>query len=76
MTATLPIYCDYNATAPVRPAAAAAVAAALEGLGNPSSVHAPGSAAWAVGGGGRRGGAPPAAGPQRGHRAERGYSPF
>tara|TARA_B100000959_G_scaffold153008_1_gene160336 strand:+ start:5651 stop:6775 length:1125 start_codon:yes stop_codon:yes gene_type:complete len=48
MTATPPIYCDYNATAPVRPAAAAAVVAALEGLGNPSSVHAPGRAAWAV----------------------------
>jgi cysteine desulfurase len=48
MTATPPIYCDYNATAPVRPVAAAAVAAALEGLGNPSSVHAPGRAAWAV----------------------------
>ncbi len=48
MTAPATIYCDYNATAPVRPAAAVAVAAALQGLGNPSSVHAPGRAAWAV----------------------------
>jgi cysteine desulfurase len=48
MTATATIYCDYNATAPVRPVAAVAVAAALDGLGNPSSVHAPGRAAWAV----------------------------
>jgi cysteine desulfurase len=38
-------YLDYNATAPVRPAAAAAVAAALEAAGNASSVHAPGRAA-------------------------------
>ncbi|HLI21409.1 MAG TPA: cysteine desulfurase family protein [Stellaceae bacterium] len=32
-------YLDWNATAPVRPEAAAAVAAALATLGNPSSVH-------------------------------------
>lgn len=32
-------YLDYNATAPVRPEAAAAVAAALEVTGNASSVH-------------------------------------
>ena len=38
-------YLDYNASAPVRPAAAAAVAAALEAVGNASSVHAPGRAA-------------------------------
>ncbi|MDP6952528.1 MAG: aminotransferase class V-fold PLP-dependent enzyme, partial [Alphaproteobacteria bacterium] len=48
MTATAMTYCDYNATVPVRPAAAAAVASALDGLGNPSSVHGPGRAAWAV----------------------------
>jgi cysteine desulfurase len=32
-------YLDWNATAPVRPEAAAAVAAALSTTGNPSSVH-------------------------------------
>lgn len=32
-------YLDYNATAPLRPEARAAVAAALEVCGNPSSVH-------------------------------------
>lgn len=37
-------YLDYNATAPVRPEARAAVAAALEALGNPSSIHAHGRA--------------------------------
>lgn len=42
MTAT---YLDYNATAPVRPEAAEAVARALEVGGNPSSVHAAGRAA-------------------------------
>lgn len=41
-------YCDYNATTPVRPAAAAAVARALETGGNPSSVHASGRAAKAI----------------------------
>jgi cysteine desulfurase len=35
-------YCDYNAGAPVRPEAAAAVARALEVGGNPSSVHSAG----------------------------------
>jgi cysteine desulfurase len=35
-----PTYLDYNATVPLRPAAAAAVAAALQVTGNPSSVHA------------------------------------
>jgi cysteine desulfurase len=32
-------YLDWNATAPLRPAAAAAIAAALRDFGNPSSVH-------------------------------------
>ena len=41
------VYLDYNATAPVRPEAAAAVAHALEAGGNPSSVHAAGRAARA-----------------------------
>ncbi|CAN7168521.1 cysteine desulfurase family protein [Phenylobacterium sp. LjRoot225] len=41
------IYLDYNATAPVRPEAAAAVAQALQAGGNPSSVHAAGRAARA-----------------------------
>ncbi len=39
------IYLDANATEPLRPAARAAVLAALAGLGNPSSVHAAGRAA-------------------------------
>jgi len=39
------IYADYNATAPVRPEAKAAMLAALEVGANPSSVHAPGRAA-------------------------------
>ena len=38
-------YLDYNATAPVRPEAAAAVAAASIATGNPSSVHRFGRAA-------------------------------
>lgn len=42
------VYCDYNATTPVRPAAAAAAARAMETGGNPSSVHAAGRAAKAV----------------------------
>jgi cysteine desulfurase len=37
-----PVYLDYNATAPVRPAAAEAVVRALGVCGNASSVHAPG----------------------------------
>ncbi|MCJ2035034.1 cysteine desulfurase family protein [Methylobacterium sp. J-068] len=40
-------YLDHNATSPVRPEVAAAVANAL-GLGNPSSVHAEGRAARAA----------------------------
>jgi len=39
------VYLDYNATAPVKPAVAAAVARALELPGNPSSVHSFGRAA-------------------------------
>jgi cysteine desulfurase len=42
------VYLDYNATAKVRPDAAAAVAGALDVCGNPSSVHAAGRAARAV----------------------------
>ncbi len=38
-------YLDYNATAPIRPEARAAVIAAMETIGNPSSVHAEGRAA-------------------------------
>jgi len=34
-----PIYLDYNATAPLKPAVIEAVAAALAATGNPSSVH-------------------------------------
>lgn len=42
------IYLDHNATAPVRPEAKAAVLAALDVGGNPSSVHAAGRAARSV----------------------------
>jgi cysteine desulfurase len=45
MSASPPVYLDYNATAPIRPEAAAAVAQALQVGGNPSSVHAAGRAA-------------------------------
>ena len=41
------VYLDYNATAKVRPEAAAAMAAALAEGGNPSSIHAAGRAARA-----------------------------
>jgi cysteine desulfurase len=44
----VPAYFDWNATAPLRPEAKAAVAAALEVTGNPSSVHAAGRAARRV----------------------------
>jgi cysteine desulfurase len=44
----LSVYLDYNATAKVRPEAAAAMTRALEIGGNPSSVHAAGRAARAV----------------------------
>jgi cysteine desulfurase len=42
------VYLDYNATARVRPEAAAAVAEALAAGGNPSSVHADGRSARAL----------------------------
>lgn len=42
------IYADYNATAPLRPEAKAAMTAALELTGNPSSVHAEGRKARAL----------------------------
>ncbi|MFW5662038.1 MAG: cysteine desulfurase family protein, partial [Oceanicaulis sp.] len=42
------VYLDHNATAPVRPEAAEAVAAALGAGGNPSSVHEAGRAARAT----------------------------
>lgn len=35
-----PVYLDHNATTPLRPAAAAAMRAALDDVGNPSSIHA------------------------------------
>ncbi len=42
------VYLDWNATAPLRPEARAAMAAAFEIAGNPSSVHAEGRAARAL----------------------------
>ena len=42
------VYLDYNATAPIRPEAAAAAACALAIGGNPSSVHASGRLARAA----------------------------
>ncbi len=39
------VYLDWNATAPLRPEARAAMAAAMDLVGNPSSVHAEGRAA-------------------------------
>jgi cysteine desulfurase len=41
-------YCDYNATAPLRPEARAAMLAVLDRAGNPSSVHAEGRKARAT----------------------------
>ncbi len=41
-------YLDYNATAPLRPEAKAAMIAALDAVGNPSSVHAEGRRARSV----------------------------
>ena len=41
-------YLDYNATAPLRPEAREAMIAAMEVVGNPSSVHAEGRAAKAL----------------------------
>jgi cysteine desulfurase len=43
-----PVYLDWNATAPLRPAARAAMRAADDVVGNPSSVHAQGRAARRV----------------------------
>jgi len=45
---TDPVYLDHNATAVVRPEARAAMAHALEHVGNPSSIHAAGRAARAL----------------------------
>ena len=42
------VYLDWNATAPLRPQARAAMLAAMDLVGNPSSVHAEGRAAKAV----------------------------
>ncbi len=42
------LYLDWNATAPLRPEARAAMAEAMEIVGNPSSVHAEGRAAKAL----------------------------
>lgn len=42
------IYCDYNAQAPLRAPARAAMAAALDHVGNPSSIHGAGRAAKAM----------------------------
>lgn len=42
------VYLDWNATAPLRPEARAAMAAAMDAVGNPSSVHAEGRAARAI----------------------------
>ncbi|MBO4167948.1 cysteine desulfurase family protein [Cereibacter azotoformans] len=42
------IYLDWNATAPLRPEARAAMASAMDLVGNPSSVHAEGRAAKAL----------------------------
>jgi cysteine desulfurase len=42
------IYFDHNATAPLRPEAKAAMLAAMEQVGNPSSVHAEGRRARAI----------------------------
>lgn len=42
------VYLDYNATAPLRPEARAAMVAAMDVAGNPSSVHGEGRAAKAL----------------------------
>ena len=42
------VYLDWNATAPLRPEAQAAMIAAMDAVGNPSSVHAEGRAAKAI----------------------------
>ena len=43
-----PVYCDYNAGAPIRAEAAVAMSRALAAGGNPSSVHAVGRRARAM----------------------------
>ena len=48
MTTPAIAYCDYNATAPIRPVAGQAVARALAQGGNPSSVHRAGRTAKAT----------------------------
>jgi cysteine desulfurase len=48
MAETTRSYLDYNATAPMRPEVADAVARALSLVGNPSSIHAEGRAARAA----------------------------
>lgn len=42
------VYLDWNATAPLRPEARAAMIAAMDMVGNPASVHAEGRAARAI----------------------------
>jgi cysteine desulfurase len=42
------VYLDWNATAPLRPEARAAMLAAMDVVGNPSSVHAEGRAAKSI----------------------------
>ncbi|MFN3937479.1 MAG: cysteine desulfurase family protein [Gemmobacter sp.] len=42
------VYLDWNATTPLRPEARAAMVAAFDAVGNPSSVHAEGRAARAI----------------------------
>ena len=42
------VYLDYNASAPLRPEARAAMLAALDAVGNPSSIHAEGRRARAI----------------------------
>jgi cysteine desulfurase len=42
------VYLDWNATAPLRPQARAAMLQAMDAVGNPSSVHAEGRAARAI----------------------------
>ena len=47
-TKTERAYLDWNATAPLRPQARAAMVAALDAIGNPSSVHAEGREARGI----------------------------
>lgn len=48
MTRGARVYLDWNASAPLRPEARAAMIAAMDVVGNPSSVHAEGRAATAI----------------------------